>query len=343
MSGREFGIAVVGLGFMGRTHVRAYAAARAAGLPCRLVAVCSPDERERAGLAGAQGNLGPVSGDEMMFDPSSVRAVAEAEMVARDPAVHAVSLCTPTDTHAELAELMLRAGKHVLVEKPVAIRAEDVRRLVEVARGAGLVCMPGMCMRFWPGWDWLKARVTDGSLGRVRGATFTRLGSRPGWSRAFYADPSRSGGAIFDLHVHDADAVLWLFGRPREVASTGSIDHVVTQYRFAPDGPAPVAAEGGWVDTDGFPFRMRYTVEFERAVADWDLARPDPLLLVRDGRAAAVRLSSESAYDREVRAFVELLARGAGTPPVTLQDAVAVTELIEAERRSLGSGRPVAP
>ncbi|MFM9997070.1 MAG: Gfo/Idh/MocA family protein [Phycisphaerales bacterium] len=337
------GYAVIGLGVMGRTHVRAVHAARVAGLPCRLVAVCSPDARERAGLAGAGGNIGPTSHDEMMFDPSQVRGVAEPEMIARDGAVHAVSICTPTDTHAELAGIMLRAGKHVLIEKPVAIRSEDVRRLARVAADSGRVCMPAMCMRFWPGWDWLKARVVDGSFGRVKSAVFTRVGSRPGWSPAFYADAARCGGAIFDLHVHDADAVLWLFGRPREVVSVGSIDHITTQYRFAPSpgGPAIVSAEGGWYGADGFPFRMRYTVEFERAVADWDLSRADPLLLVRDERATPVKLPTETAYEREVRAFIALLAGGGGQSPVTLQDAIAVTELIEAERRSAQTGQPV--
>lgn len=340
------GYAVIGLGVMGRTHVRAVQGARAAGLPCRLVAVCSPDARERAGLAGAGGNIGPTSHDEMMFDPSQVRGVAEPEMIARDPAVHAVSICTPTDTHVDLAELMLRAGKHVLLEKPVATCSEDVRRLARVAAdsGGGRVCMPAMCMRFWPGWDWLKARVVDGSFGRVKSAVFTRVGSRPGWSPGFYADAARCGGAIFDLHVHDADAVLWLFGRPREVVSVGSIDHVKTQYRFAsPAAPAIVSAEGGWYGADGFPFRMRYTVEFERAVADWDLSRPDPLLLVRDERASTVKLPGETAYDREVRAFIaHLAADGGGEPPVTMRDAIAVTELIEAERRSAETGQPVA-
>src|SRR4029453_5583634 len=95
----------------------------------------------------------------------------------------------------------------------------------------------------------------------------------PAWSPAFYGDPARSGGALFDLHVHDADLVRWLFGAPGAVTSTGTLDHVTTLYRYA-DGPAHVVAEGGWDHAGGFPFSMGYTVVFERATAGLGPARP---------------------------------------------------------------------
>lgn len=338
----EIGVAVIGLGFMGRTHVRAYQCARQAGLPCRLVAVCSDVPEQLAGLASRGGNLGPKSGDEVLFDPGEVRGYEQAEMVASDPRVSLVSICTPTDTHVAIASMLLRAGKHVLVEKPVAVTSAEVRALSEVAAASGRLCMPGMCMRFWPGWDWLKERVQDGKLGRVRAASFTRMGSRPDWSPDFYGDPARSGGALVDMHVHDADVVGWLFGVPREVVSTGSVDHVSTMYRFdGRNAPAPVTAEGGWTRERGFPFRIRYTVVFEKATADWDLGREEPLCLSRAGKTQAVPTARESAYDREVQAMVRAVASG-GTPPVTLQDALAAAELLEAEKASLERGAPVS-
>jgi predicted dehydrogenase len=172
-------------------------------------------------------------------------------------------------------------------------------------------------MRFWPGWDWLKARVSEGTYGKVVSAVFTRVGSRPEWSREFYHDPERTGGAMFDLHVHDA----YEFGPP-----TG--------------GPRHVSAEGAWVGSRGFPFRMRYTVEFEGAVADWDLSRDPQLILVRDGKAEGVALSGASAYDEEVAHFVSTVASG-GETRATMKDAVMVTRLLEAEKKSLDVVRSV--
>jgi predicted dehydrogenase len=330
------GIAVMGLGFMGRTHVRCYRAAAAAGLGCRLVAVASPDPRELAGEVAERGNL-ETQASGALFDRDEVAAHESAAALAADDRVHAVSICTPTDTHVELAAMFLRAGKHVLLEKPVALRSEDARTLARITAESGRICMPAMCMRFWPGWDWLKERVQDGSLGAVNSANFVRLGSRPAWSPAFYGDPARCGGAIFDLHIHDVDILYWLFGRPAAVTSAGTFDHVSTIYHFE-GGPRLLTAEGGWVGAAGFPFRMRYTVEFERGVADWDLARQNQLLLTRDGRTEPVQLRDGSGYDWEIHAFVKQVITGRVGACPTLGDAVAVTEIVEAECRSLSGG-----
>jgi predicted dehydrogenase len=356
MSGEQLGVGVIGLGFMGRTHVRAYGAARAAGLPCRVVAVCEQDGATRAAAlgktvdAGARGNLAVEGGDGApLVDAATVHACADPIEIAADPAVDMVSICTPTDTHTDLAAMMLVAGKHVLVEKPVALEAAGVRELEEIAADCGRLCMPAMCMRFWPGWDWLKDRVADGSLGGVRSAVFRRVGSRPAWSRAFYGDDARTGGALFDLHIHDADIVCWLFGPPDSVTSSGDVSHITTAYRYR-RGPAHVIAEGAWLSNAGLPFRMRFTVEFERAVADWDLSRPpaERLVLAQGGHAATVPLVGDAGYDPEVRHFVEVVASfgDASTEEIrlgaTLAEAAVVTELLLAERDSAEQGREVS-
>ena len=339
---RTLGVGVVGLGFMGRTHVRAWQAAAAGGAPARLVAVCDPSAERRAGRLTPIGNLPLAAGDERLFDPAQVRGHAEVGALLEDPAVELVSVCTPTDTHVALATRALEAGKHVLVEKPVALRSAEVERLIAVQRASGRVCMPAHCMRFWPGWSWLKERVGAGDLGAVRGATFHRLGTSPSWSRDFYGDPARSGGALHDLHVHDADVILWCFGAPESVASTGSLDHVTTLYRF-PGGPGHVVAEAGVDHAPGFGFRMRYTVVFERATADFDLGREPRLVLARDGRAEPVALPDDAGlggYVGEVAECARAALEGRA-PAVTLEDALAVARLLEAERESLRSGAAV--
>jgi predicted dehydrogenase len=330
------GVGVLGFGFMGRTHLRAYRAAERDGFPCRVVAVGSL--ADGGSVPGPAGNL-DVGGEA---DLAGVQRVSSAEELAADPRIQLVSICTPTDLHARHAEMMLESQKHVLIEKPVALEADQARRLGEIAREHGRLCMAAMCMRWWPGWDWLKTRVEDGSLGAAQSASFTRLGSRPGWSPAFYRDPARCGGAIFDLHLHDVDIIHWLFGMPDEVSSVGTIDHVTTIYRYK-HGPAHVAAEGGWVETPGFPFRMRYTVEFELAVADWDLTRPERLLLTQGGETAPVPIPQGAGYDGEVRAVLRAIGAGARAADPGMEDAAAVIGMIHAERESLRTRRPVSP
>jgi predicted dehydrogenase len=338
VSAQPIGVGVIGLGFMGRTHLAAWQAAGRAGRACRLVAVADRERARLDGRAQASGNLA-TGASEVLFDPQTLFTTTDARELLARPEVQALSICTPTDTHVELALAALEAGKHVLVEKPVALRAADVARLADAARAARTLCMPAHCMRFWPGWDWLQSRVSDGSLGAVKSAVFQRLGTRPQWS-SFYQDSVRSGGALVDLHIHDADFVRWLFGDPEEVASTGSLDHVTTLYRYV-NGPEHVVAEGAWNHDAGFTFRMRYIVIFERATADFDFGRTPQLLLVRDGRAEPVPLPATSAYEEQVRHFLGAIVEGRRELRASVEDALGVARLLEAERESLESGRAV--
>jgi predicted dehydrogenase len=331
---RTIGVGVVGLGFMGRTHLAAYRAAEAAGNPCRLVAVADPDAARLAGRAPAAGNLRTGGEAEALFDPRAVRTGTDPAAVLQDPEVELVSICTPTDTHVELALRALAAGKHVLLEKPVSLDPGEIERLALEAQRRSRICMPAMCMRFWPGWSWLKDAVRDGRYGAVRSAVFQRCGSRPAWGAGFYADARRSGGALFDLHVHDADLVHWLFGAPAAVTSAGSVDHLTTLYRFA-RGPAHVVAEGGWDHADGFAFRMRYVLAFERATAEFDLRRERPLEITAGGKVEAPPLEAGTGYDGEVRAVLGAVRSGAAGGLPTLDEAAAVTRTLLRERACL--------
>ena len=333
---REIGVGIVGLGFMGRTHLVAYQAAARAGCANRVVALCDRLPERIRPTTARRGNLAAARGARIV--PADARLYLDPRRLFAEEGVELVSLCTPTDTHVPLALAALRAGKHVLLEKPVALRARDVERLVAAARAARRLCMPAMCMRFWPGWSWLAETIRARTFGRVKSAVFRRLGSPPTWSR-FYAETERSGGALFDLHVHDADFVRWCFGAPRSVSSAGSLDHVTTLYRYA-RGPEHVVAEGGWNHSPGFPFFMGYTVVFERATAEFALGRKPVLTLARGGRTRAVELLDQSGYDGEIRHVLAVLQRRERAR-ATIAEAVGLVRMLEAERKSLVTGRPV--
>lgn len=337
---RTIGVGIIGIGFMGCTHLAAYQRARADGVPCRVVAVSDRSAERLSGRAPASGNLDSGAAAEQLFDLAEVAAYADADALLADDAVDLVSVCTHTDTHVEIASRALAAGRHVLVEKPVALDVAGVETLMDAAERAQRFCMPAMCMRFWPGWDWLKDKADTRTFGRVISARFERLGAPPAWGGGFYGDLSRSGGALFDLHVHDVDFVYHLFGPPRAVSSAGTPAHVASRFDY-PDIPGQVAAEGGWMTAPAFPFRMRYLVEFERAVAEFDSLR-DPALLVHGGGApAAVELPDRNGYDGEVRHAVDLALGWRVAMVAPLEDALAVTRLILAERASLASGAAV--
>lgn len=333
------GIGIIGLGFMGCTHLKAYQAAQAAGFDCRVRAVCDPSPHKRAGGGSAGGNIATGSGGDQVFDPREVSAYERPAHLLADSSVQLVSICTYTDSHVELALQALAAGKHVLVEKPISLRSAEVERLADAAAKSGLRCMPAMCMRFWPGWDWLAARVRDGSLGAVRSATFSRLGGGPAWAGDFYKDLARSGGALFDLHIHDTDFICSCFGVPDAVSSAGDLSHLTTQYTYS-SGPGHITAEGAWDLAPSAGFRMRFLVNFERATAEFDISATPWLRLHMQDRSEDVVLSAGTGYDGQVRHLLEAIRRPELPLRATMDDARSVAVVLEAERASLDSRKP---
>ncbi|MFM7050988.1 MAG: Gfo/Idh/MocA family protein [Planctomycetota bacterium] len=317
------GVGVIGVGFMGRTHIASFA--RTAG--CALRAVHDPAQK-----AAVAGNLATTGDDAERLVASLPRAASVDDLLAR-PDIDLVSVCTPTDTHVDLVRAAIRAGKHVLVEKPTALDAAAIDALDDEARAAGVLVMPAHCMRFWPAWAWMAEAVHARRYGAVRHASFRRLGAAPAWSQSFYLDFARSGGAVVDLHIHDADFVRFAFGEPVEVKATGTRRHVVARYAFA-DG-ARVEAEGGWMEDPAFAFTMVATIECERAVIDFRLGREHELVVVEDGVQRALVAGADyptgNGYDHEIAALVQAIMRGAARAPVTLSDAAATQRLLDRE------------
>ena len=335
-------IGIIGLGFMGRVHYDTYSK-----LPeAQVVAVCDADPKRAAGdLSDTWGNVDKGATRQLPMD--RIKGTCDWKELLANPDVEIIDICLPTPTHVEIATAALATGKHVICEKPLARTSADARTIAAAAAEARGMFMPAMCMRFWPEWEWLKTAVDEGRYGKTLSAVFRRVGSTPaGWFR----NGQLSGGALLDLHVHDTDFVYHLFGRPANVFSRGhvgkstEIDHVVTQYQYGPDGPASVTAEGSWAAAEGFGFRMQYTVHFEQATAEFDFGRKEgaPLMVYADGKAQPIELPKRDGYAGELAYFIECVRTGRKPTRVTAEDAVAGLQIVEAEKRSIETGQPVA-
>jgi predicted dehydrogenase len=336
-------IGLVGLGFMAATHIRAYRQVEGA----RIAALCNPSGRHLDGdFTNVAGNVGAT--DPVKLDMAGVKATKNFADLLSDPDIHAIDVCAPTRAHRELANAALRAGKHVLCEKPLARTSKVAREIVAEAKLARGIFMPAMCLRFWPEWSWLKEAVSSNRFGRVMAARFRRVAEPPGWGRNTFFNGAESGGGLFDLHIHDTDFVHYCFGRPRSVFSrgyvkfSGAIDHVITHYEV--ESGAVVHAEGSWAMTPGFGFNMSYTVNFERATADYDIARgKEALRLSEEGQGSRVIPFDEpDGYVGELRHFVECARNGRMPTVVTANDGLASVEICEAEEQSVNQ-RQIIP
>jgi predicted dehydrogenase len=334
-------VGIIGLGFMALTHIKAYRQIPHA----RIAAICNPSGRRLDGdFANVAGNFG--GGEPVRLDMTEVKAYRDFADMLADPAVDLIDICTPTQSHHALTIQALRAGKHVLCEKPLARTAAQAREIATHAAAAKGFFMPGMCMRFWPGWSWLKTAIDDGRYGRCLSAHFRRVAEPPGWGHENFLNGALSGGALLDLHIHDTDFVQFCFGRPSQVYSTGyslisgAIDHVVTQYRVA--SGAIVSAEGSWALTKGFGFTMSYLVNFERATAEYDLARgaADALRICEAGQTArVVKCDGPDGFVGELTHLIAAIQTGRRPTIVNAEDAVSAVEICAAEERSVRSGK----
>ena len=334
---RPVNVAVVGLGFMGVTHLRAYLDNPQA----RVVAVCDANRAPVNGvLAGVAGNI--KKSDDIVLGPQ-VKVFRTLDELLAAPEVELVDLCTPTPLHPAQAMAALKAGKHVLCEKPLARTSAAAREILAVAEKAPGFLMPAMCMRFWPGWSWLKQVVNEQTYGKVLAARFRRVSAMPAWGgQGTYTGGGDLGGALFDLHIHDTDFVNHLFGRPASVftsgvtSAAGAINHVVTQYIY-PNGPE-VHAEGSWLLASGF--NMAYTLLCERATLDFDLARgADALIVSETGQPPrVVKPDGTDGYAGEINYLLDCVANRRVPRIVTARDGVTALEICEAEETSLRSG-----
>ncbi|MBV8820244.1 MAG: Gfo/Idh/MocA family oxidoreductase [Acidobacteriaceae bacterium] len=331
----EMRLAVIGLGFMGSTHIKALQS-----IPeVELAAVCSTDDRALDGdFSRIQGNFG---GPGQHFDFSNVAKYREIEALLDDPSIDAVDICLPTDMHASAANEALQSGKHVLVEKPLALDAKTAASMLETAQQHGRILMAGQVLRFMPVYEVLRERISSGSMGPVRWAMFRRRCAAPAWSQ-WLSNPDRSGGGVFDLLIHDVDMCLHLFGKPETVSATGyealdaGIDLITAELHYPGKGTAFVT--GGWHHPKSYPFSMEYTVVTDGGSFEFSSIGRPPVLYHLDGREEVLPLEEKDSYAAEIAYFAECCRRGKQPelcPPEESAAAVAVMRLLlEARNRN---------
>ena len=249
MNDKELKIAVVGAGGMGTVHISNYA-----HIPgCKVVAVC--DAAETARLKA--GEIGAALYNDL------------DEMPAREE-IDVVDVCTPTWLHKKHVMTALEAGRHVICEKPAALCKRDAAEMFGLAREKGLQLHIAHVVQYAPETKVLRELVESGEYGRVLDGEFLRLSGAPRWARdGWLFDKDRSGLLPFDLHIHDLDLIVSLFGEPETVGwtSCGNKDAEYKEhYRFSYGyKDMNIVAEAAWYNAD-FPFTATWRVYFEKAV-----------------------------------------------------------------------------
>jgi predicted dehydrogenase len=328
-------IGVIGLGFMGSTHLKAWRnVARA-----QITAVSSHDEKKLTGdLTGVGGNLGSA-GEKLDF--SEMKKYRTTEELIADPDIDAVDICLPTSLHALTTLAALRAGKHVLVEKPMALNGQECDQLIAEAKKQKKLLMVAQVLRFIPAYRALAAALESGDYGKVRAALFRRRCAAPAWS-GWQAEPSQSGGGVFDLLIHDVDFCLKLFGAPQFISATGyedlagGIDSLTANLHYG-DIPS-VVVTGGWHHKKSYPFSMQYTIVTDGATFEFNFPPGDVTIYRADGEFKPMKLPEQDGFEAELEYFLHCCETGANPalcPPEDSATAVKLTlAMAEARKRN---------
>jgi predicted dehydrogenase len=269
------GVAVIGAGGWGKNHVRNYAALPEADLRY----VCDHDDAIRATMNATY---------------PSVFAVADLRTVLDDPEVAAVVVATHAPSHFEVAEAALRAGKHVFVEKPLCLSAEQAARLCVLADEGNQILMVGHLLLYHPAVDRLKQLIDAGELGNVLYIYAQRVN---------LGVVRQEENAWWSLAPHDISVANYLLGAsPQAISATGScylqpergIEDVVFATLHYPDRRM-AHIHVSWLD----PHKTRkLTVVGDRKMAVFDDTSPDQKLAVFD---KGVEPPATLSYEEGVR------------------------------------------
>lgn len=337
-------VGIIGAGFIGRNHFNQY---EKMGERARVVAICDKEAERRAGdWSKVGGNIGDKQGTKR--DLGDIRPYTDWKDIVADPEVDLIDLCAPTFLHRDIVVAALGAGKHVLCEKPMALSVEQCDDMIAAAKKSKGRFMVAQCIRFWPEYVYLKNAVDDGRFGKLRSLELRRQAGTPDYSlNNWIINPELSGGAILDLHVHDVDFALHLFGKPAFVVAQGyqrpggGVDRVHSQW-FYPGSERVTQLTGAWDMPPGFKFNMGFTAVFDNAALIFDLNPDVPLTLIRSKQdPEKVELPAKDGYFGEIEHLLDCIEQGRNPTISTPQESRDAVAIALAEKKSILSGKPV--
>ena len=279
--------------------------------------------------------------------------------------IEAVSVCTPNAFHKGPTLAALEAGKHVLVEKPMATNAREAAAMIAAAKKAKRILMVALNLRFASATQALKRAIAGGALGDIyyAEAIATRRRGIPGWG-AFTSKRASGGGALIDIGVHVLDLTLYLMGFPRPVSVSGAAYAKLGRRKHN----AKTAGYGSWdpatFDVDDFGLGLvRFAngatlylkCSWAANIGDGQMnsllvgteggAQWAPPTLFREERGnlvdiALVGLPAISGHQEEVSRFIEAIRRRLPSP-IPGEEAILTTKILDGIYQSSRLGREV--
>lgn len=319
-------IGLVGLGFIGKTHLEAYQHMENA----EVKAIYTRKGGDNDGVA------------------TTYPFVEEYEDLLANKDIDIVDICLPTFLHEEYILKAANAGKHIICEKPLTLSVDSALRILQEVNRKQVRLFVGNVLRFWPEYELIKSYSESDLLKDIELVHAKRLGQVPAWSNWFQF-PEKSGGALFDLHIHDIDFVSYLLGKVESVYavgtknSYGAWDHVMTTLTFQNQSKAFVEASQRM--PNGYPFSMSFRAQTSQSVLDLHIKAGENIEHRNNSdhqfryythqKKVPVTLDSSDAFQKELSYFVNCIEKGEENHVIPNEEVLYTLQLLEAIERSL--------
>ena len=315
-------IGVIGIGGMGNVHINNIGRIDFA----KVSALCdiSPQAQQKAEEIGAA-----------LF--------TDIDQMMAESILDAVCVCTPTFMHDDHIKKVISHGVNVIAEKPLALSLGQAKALFDLAREKNVNIYVAHVIRFWNEYALLRDIIQDERYGKVLDAEFIRLSACPKWVKGGWLfDKEKSGHIPFDLHIHDLDFIISVFGKPEKYAFTSSGNKskdYKEHYRFTYTySDKTVVAQASWYNAD-IPFKAGYRIYFENAVVEYDGVSMmaysfdfEPVQLNAGEKVkveTGINVPATDAYYNELLHFLECVRNSRPSEMILQEELMSVIEILE--------------
>lgn len=321
-------IALVGLGFMGRAHIEAYKDIDA----CTIKAIYT-----RSGKV-----------DDEVTEGFNGYVTSQYEDILTDPDIDVIDICLPTFLHEEFIVKSAKAGKHIICEKPLTLTSLSAKRMIDVAKENNIRLFVGHILRFWPEYQKIKQLSEQDELKDIEMVHAKRLGQVPNWSN-WFQHPDKSGGALYDLHIHDIDFTNYLLGEVSTVYAVGSKNEhgawnqIMTTLTYRGGGKAFIEASHRM--PNHYPFTMSYRAQNKHHTVEFSVKAGENIEHIESGSHAFTLYSEENnmsllseendPFYNELAYFINCIKENKPNKIIPLSDVVYTLEILEAIETSL--------
>lgn len=326
-------IGLVGLGFIGSMHLKAYHSFE----NCRVAAICTRSELE----------------DKEITDLFNGTFVSDYDELLRRKDIDIIDICLPTFLHEEYIVKAARAGKHIICEKPLTLSLESAKRIFKEVQDHGVRLFVGHLLRFWPEYQTIKSYSESDQLKDIEIVHAQRLGQAPAWSD-WFQHPEKSGGALFDLHIHDIDFISYLLGEAESVYAAGTKnkygawDHIMSTLTFKNNRKAFVEASHRM--PNGYPFTMLFRAQAAQGTLEYRVAAGENIeqinhqqfVYYNDKTKSSIDIVDGDAFQNELSYFVQCLETNQENDVIPLEDVFYTLKLLKAVEASLKTGQKIS-